>query len=112
MLELDPSLISDFIDSLSDLRIDANLDIGHAHCNSKVNVLNWIEKLGKRIGYVHFHDNHGKDDEHLGLGKGTIPMIDACNALNQLAPQAYWAIEAEDKGITTSLDWLNEHNFL
>ncbi len=81
-------------------------DVGHAHCNSHTPVLKWIEALGNRIGYVHLHDNHGEADEHLGLGQETIPMLEVCHALNECAPNAICAIEAEGDGLVVSLRWL------
>ena len=45
--------------------------------------------LGKRIGEVHVHDNHGLKDEHLWPGDGTIDWSATCEALKQLpAPPA------------------------
>ena len=46
------------------------LDLGHAHIT--VGVAEAIATLGKRIGEVHVHDNHGIKDEHLWPGDGTI----------------------------------------
>ncbi|MFZ2654161.1 MAG: sugar phosphate isomerase/epimerase family protein [Victivallales bacterium] len=112
LLELDPELISDVVRSIDRTNLDINLDIGHAHCNSKTDVVKWIERLGAQIGYVHLHDNHGHNDEHLGLGHGTIPINEACQALDEYAPDAVWALEAEGEGIQQSLDWLGNNNFL
>lgn len=50
------------------------LDIGHA--NIKGNPLQYIEKLGKEIVGIHFHDNRGQKDEHLIVGDGTVPWED------------------------------------
>jgi len=112
MLELDPELISDVVRSIDRPNLDINLDIGHAHCNSNTPVVKWIERLGTQIGYVHLHDNHGHEDEHLGLGQGTIPVKEVCLLLEEYAPDAFWAVEAEGEGIQQSLDWLGEHGFL
>lgn len=112
LLESGPEVLRNLIDTINNPRINANLDIGHAHCNSDTKVIKWIEKLGKQIGYVHLHDNNGESDDHLGLGQGTIPMNDVCRALEEYAPNAIWAIEAEDMGIVQSLEWLHEHGFL
>ncbi len=46
------------------------LDIGHANTNE--GPLEYVEKLGKKIINVHFHDNMGRRDEHLDVGKGTV----------------------------------------
>lgn len=112
LLELDPSIISDVIDGVGSHHLSINLDIGHAHCNSQTPVLQWIEAIGNRIGYLHLHDNHGEADEHLGLGQGQIPMLEVCHALNEYSPDAIWAIEAEGEGINRSLLWLIENGFL
>lgn len=46
------------------------LDVGHAHANE--GPLGYIQNFGAKIVAVHFHDNHGKYDEHLAVGAGTI----------------------------------------
>ncbi len=112
MLEEGPSVLCGILDQVNNPNLHANLDIGHAHCNSCTPVLQWIESLGNRIGYVHLHDNHGELDEHLGLGKGNIPMQDVCRTLEECSPDAIWAIEAEGDGILESLEWLDKHRIL
>ena len=68
--------------------------------------------LGSRIGYVHLHDNQGKEDEHLGLGRGSIPMVETLHCLQECCPQAVWAIEAHELGIEQSIEWLDARGFL
>ena len=56
------------------------LDIGHAHCYSRVPVVEWARALRPALGHVHIHDNRGFDpladnpDSHLALGDGTLPL--------------------------------------
>lgn len=56
------------------------LDIGHAHCYSRVPVADWAETLLPALGHVHLHDNRGFDplsdnpDAHLALGAGSMPL--------------------------------------
>jgi sugar phosphate isomerase/epimerase len=57
------SLVSD--------KIKFCLDIGHA--NTHEGPLAYVEKLSEKIIGVHFHDNRGRHDEHLDVGKGTAP---------------------------------------
>jgi sugar phosphate isomerase/epimerase len=106
LLEWEPTLICDVIDSIDNPLVDANLDIGHANCNSKVTAVQWIETLAERIGYVHLHDNNGKEDEHLTLGKGTVPLREVLSALDYYCPEAYWAIESHGTEIEQSIRWL------
>lgn len=112
MLEEGPQVLSGIVDQVSSPNLHAILDVGHAHCNSSIPVLQWIVSLGNRTKYVHLHDNHGEHDEHLGLGEGSMPMHDVCHALEKYAPDAIWAIEAEGDGILQSLEWLDKHRFL
>lgn len=112
MLERGPSLMVDVIDSIDSERVDVALDIGHAHCHSDVPVTEWVRALGHRIGYVHLHDNWGREDEHLGLGEGSIPLAEACAALIEAAPGAIWAIEAEGPGVEASIEWIREAGYL
>jgi sugar phosphate isomerase/epimerase len=111
-LDPTPDLISEAVAAVEKDTFDIALDIGHTHFASKIPVPDWIEKLGSQIGYVHFHDNHGEEDEHLGLGKGTMPMVEVCRALEEYAPDAIWAIESKPEDIMLSLEWLVEHGFL
>ncbi len=111
MLELSPDIMCETIDSISDTRVSACLDIGHAHCNSTTPVSHWVEKLGKRIEYVHMHDNDGTSDQHLAIGEGNIPFKDICNALNEYSPNAIWSLEAHTSGLKKSYDWLQENGF-
>jgi sugar phosphate isomerase/epimerase len=48
------------------------LDAGHATAFGKTGLAVWLESLGTYLGQLHLHDNHGKQDEHLALGQGTI----------------------------------------
>lgn len=112
MLEEAPTVLCGILDQLDRPNLRANLDIGHAHCNSHTPVVEWIESLRDRIGYVHLHDNHGQQDEHLGLGRGNIPLDDVFEALEECAPAAMWAIEAEGIGVHQSIEWLDAHGLL
>jgi len=112
LLEEDCEVLLEVLAGIASPQVDACLDIGHAHAFSKRPVLEWIEKLGARIGYVHMHDNHGLRDEHLRVGAGSLPLLEVCQALEQYAPHACWALEMEAGGIRESIDWLGCHGFL
>jgi sugar phosphate isomerase/epimerase len=64
-----PGEISGMIESLERENVGMTLDIGHANTNGMVN--EFLADLSKVI-HVHLHDNKGKSDEHLELGKGNI----------------------------------------
>jgi sugar phosphate isomerase/epimerase len=59
------------VDRVPGLKV--HLDVGHAFMHDKMkNIKKCIETFGKKIEHIHLHDNHGKEDEHLPIGKGNI----------------------------------------
>jgi sugar phosphate isomerase/epimerase len=112
MLEYTPDLISEVVSTVNVMCLDICLDVGHAHCNSKTSVLNWVIQLNKQIGFVHLHNNYGQKDEHLGFDKGTIDFLEVCNALEEYAPNSIWGIETNINDMEDSIIWLIKNNFL
>ncbi len=108
----DPEVIALVIDWIDKKNVKACLDIGHAHCHSKLSVVERIKILKDKIGYVHIHDNHGEKDEHLWIGKWTIPMNEVFDALNTYAPDALWALECATEDMEASIERLQKNNFL
>lgn len=106
-----PSILKDLVTLIDDPRVDICLDIGHAHCNTALSPVRWVEELAHRIGYVHMHDNHGSRDEHLGFGQGDLPLEETCAMLESAVPQAIWAIETDTDQVEPSLAWLIAHGF-
>ena len=50
------------------------LDLGHAWCYGEDPLPVWIETLKGMIRHVHIHDNNRSRDQHLAIGKGTLPF--------------------------------------
>jgi sugar phosphate isomerase/epimerase len=48
------------------------LDTGHQAAFSRTSLEKWVKALGTHIGQLHLHDNSGRRDEHLALGRGQI----------------------------------------
>jgi len=48
------------------------LDTGHQAAFGQAPLSEWLDILGRHLGQVHLHDNHGLRDDHLALGQGTI----------------------------------------
>lgn len=71
------------------------LDIGHAHCYSDIDVLEWAEKLAPYVTHVHVHDNCGDRDAHIGLGKGNLPYKEVLGFLPQTEERS-WTIECPE----------------
>jgi len=80
------------IDYVSDDNFGAVLDTGHQHAQKEILPLS-VEKLGKRIFYLHVSDNDGKTNEHLALGRGTIDWEGVLLALKKHGFDGYVAID-------------------
>ena len=112
-LELSPDLISAVVGAADDKRLRICLDVGHANCNSNTPVLKWIDQLRDQIGFVHLHNNNGKDDQHLDCASGSMDMRTVCDALETHAPNATWCIEARTMNdVEESISWLIRNNYM
>jgi len=65
------------------------LDVGHANLDSPVNKsFEIIERLGKMIRHVHFHDNFGgpskNHDLHLPIGDGVVDFVGVMRTLRSI----------------------------
>lgn len=68
------------------------LDLGHA--NTFEDPENFIKALGKKIINIHVHDNNGKKDQHLAVGKGKIKFEKIFRVLNEIGWNGPLIIEA------------------
>ena len=59
---------------VNDNRARMMLDTGHCYMNENVQFLTECEKAIPYLYGLHINDNHGKSDEHLQIGEGTIPF--------------------------------------
>ncbi len=112
ILDKTPELICELVSRVNSPLLDIALDIGHAHAYSVLSPLCWVESLKTRIGYVHLHDNHGQEDEHLGLGDGNIDLIETLDALSCYAPAAVWSLESGGEKMYRSIAWLKARRYL
>ena len=111
-LEFDHKIMSEVVGAVNRPNFNICLDIGHANCYSKMPALEWIKNLKDKIGYVHLHNNYGEKDEHLGLEKGTIPIIEVCESLNKYAPEAIWALETGLQDTRNSIIFLKDYGLI
>lgn len=88
------------------------LDTGHAHCNSDVPVLKWVQAFMPYMAHLHVHDNNTKWDYHMALGEGTLPLPEILPVIKSAHPGISAVIEnrsAED--VLKSLAVLKEYGF-
>ncbi|MHA1699527.1 MAG: sugar phosphate isomerase/epimerase family protein [Promethearchaeota archaeon] len=84
----------------------AVLDTAHLHAAKEVIPIS-AEKLNKKIFYVHAADNDGRDNLHLGLGKGTIDWEGLLKVLKKHDYKGYIAL---DIGHVPNLDEENKRS--
>ncbi|HLF86742.1 MAG TPA: sugar phosphate isomerase/epimerase family protein [Nitrospiria bacterium] len=85
-------------------------DIGHCNVFSKVGIEDWIAALGDKLQEVHIHDNHGKSDEHLGIGEGTIGFDSFFKLLDKEGIDPFLTIEGHSKpAVEKSLLYLKRY---
>jgi len=71
------------IESVPDIGV--HLDVAHAFIEGGMKrVCEYIKTFGCDIEHIHIHDNHGKDDDHLGLGQGDIDFFKVMEQLNRI----------------------------
>ena len=68
------------IDNVASLFV--HLDIPHAFTSGGMkSVIDYINTFKDKLIHIHWHDNHGKKDEHLSIGEGLIDHEKAVKAL-------------------------------
>ncbi|MBF0119939.1 MAG: sugar phosphate isomerase/epimerase [Desulfobacterales bacterium] len=70
--EKNPSEIKFLFKKLEHLGVSFCFDIGHQSAFSDSPLEDWVKELGAYIGQLHLHDNFGKKDDHIAMGKGII----------------------------------------
>jgi sugar phosphate isomerase/epimerase len=70
--EPEPSLHRELFSRLPSEYLGFCLDVGHQHCFSEAPLDAWLEALSSRLGELHLHDNDGRRDAHLPVGRGTV----------------------------------------
>ncbi len=59
------------------------LDVGHANINGQIE--SFMETFASKIVHVHAHDNDGKNDQHLGIGYGTVNWENFAKTLRRIS---------------------------
>ncbi|MEM2281763.1 MAG: sugar phosphate isomerase/epimerase [Candidatus Bathyarchaeia archaeon] len=64
-----------------DENIGLALDVGHANLNGQIEL--FLKTFPDKIVHIHAHDNCGREDEHLGVGHGTVDWRKFAEVLRQ-----------------------------
>ena len=102
-----PEVFAEIVYGINSLKICCCFDVAHAHVYSSAPLNEWIQALGGKIKHVHLSDNDGKDDLHLPLGKGNLPLVNIIHdILNQVNKDIPFTLECD---IRASVDWLKNN---
>jgi sugar phosphate isomerase/epimerase len=88
------------MDAVGDENFGAVLDTAHLNAQKEILPLS-VEKLGKRIFYVHAADNDGRTNDHLAPGRGTVDWEGVLKGLKKHNFPGYIAV---DVGMVPDLD--------
>jgi len=80
------------MDAVGDANFGAVLDTAHLNAQKEILALS-VEKLGKRIFYVHAADNEGRVNDHLAAGRGTVDWDGVFQGLKKHAFSGYLAVD-------------------
>ena len=88
------------MDHVGDENFGAVLDTAHQNAQKEILALS-VEKLGKRIFFVHAADNDGRVNDHLAAGRGTVDWDGVFQGLKKHGFSGYVAV---DVGMVPDLD--------
>lgn len=88
------------MDAVGDDNFGAVLDTAHLNAQKEILALS-VEKLGKRIFYVHAADNDGRTNDHAAAGRGTVDWEGVFQGLKKHGFSGYVAI---DVGMVPDID--------
>lgn len=97
IFETEPSTLKGLLDAVDSPFFRHCFDVGHWNLFKSVDMEEWFATLGSYIAHVHVHDNHGKRDDHMPIGDGSIDFDLYFRLMKQYAPDAVYTIEAHDR---------------
>lgn len=110
VFEKDPQHLSALFQTLSSPLLRFCLDVGHHRLYSRTDFKDWIDHLGPFLGMLHLHDNHGRLDDHLALGQGSIDFSGFFALLKERGLQPLITLEPhQEDWVRQSLEFLASH---
>ncbi|MEM3730542.1 MAG: sugar phosphate isomerase/epimerase [Candidatus Bathyarchaeia archaeon] len=74
-----------------DADISIAFDVGHANLNGQIEF--FLKAFANKIVHMHVHDNNGREDQHLGIGFGTIDWKNFAKLLREIAYDKVLVVE-------------------
>lgn len=110
VLEDEPYMMAEMMESLTDERIRLCLDTGHALCMSRVPVTEWVDVMAPYLGHIHIHSNDGSWDYHEPPGTGILDMEKVLDKALSACKDLTVTVEAIDA--LSSMKWLKEKGYI
>lgn len=92
--EKEPRMLRRLFELLASDSICFCFDTGHFNVFSHEPLSVWLTEMGRYLGHLHLHDNHGAADEHLPVGCGTFPFVELFQILRSIKAQPTLTLEA------------------
>jgi len=77
------------------------LDTGHANISGGLE--DFLTELSGKIAHIHAHDNNGKSDQHLGVGRGTTKWENFADLVKKIPGECVITVESVEY-VQESLD--------
>jgi len=97
IFEEEPSVIIALFGHFKGKNLRFCFDTGHFNLFTTVPLADWLVPLKDVLMEFHVHDNHGKSDEHLPIGKGTFPFRELKGFIKSMTG-IYFAAETHSEG--------------
>ncbi len=109
--EIDHRVLPALLAAVDREDVGACFDVGHwssfARGAVRRDLVRWVEAVSPWLLHVHLHDNHGRDDDHLGLGAGGVDWDEYARALECVPGDVTAALEPHsEEAYLQSLRWL------
>ncbi len=105
MFDTSPEPMAKAVRAIGSPHLRLCLDIAHAALFSPEDLTVWIDSFGEHLAHVHLNDTRGKQDEHLGLGQGSLDLHRALTLLKKTGLLLTYGLET-GKDTRLSLDYL------
>ena len=107
VLDDEPDSLIEIVNGIDDPRVKLCLDIGHANVVTvpEYTVIDWIKKMGPKIGHFHLHNNDGTGDQHGPVMKGSMDINKVIKAIDEYCSEDV-TFTVESRECDESIRWL------
>ena len=100
-----PKEMLQMVEEVNRDNVGLTLDIGHANTMGAKVMNDFLKMYKNRISHVHLHDNMGKNDEHLPIGKGNVDWKHVIDSLSNYRGRFVTEVNCVEEGVE-SLEFL------